>query len=153
MSLFSLVGDGEYNLVNLLKAFLAHEPSAIAPLHSIYLFSHPAVEKEFASLMNEYVPRNFRAFGKLRILQRNYFIVQALISIIEAYAGEPAPKISVNEERERQRCPCGDNLSSQESPAVIHECVVCKVAWCSACSRARKRRCGAKCHERPEGRR
>ncbi|KAJ6467781.1 hypothetical protein C8R45DRAFT_1218984 [Mycena sanguinolenta] len=147
MSHISLVGDGEFSLVQLLKAIAAHDPAATSPLHSVYLFPHPVVEKEYAYIN---APRDFRAFGQLRILQRNYFIVQGLVGIVQAYAGEPAPSISLKEESERQQCPCGLR-SSPESPIMIHECIVCAVAWCCACSTARDARCDANGTSESEG--
>ena len=56
-------------------------------MHSLYLFHHPAVEQEFDLFTSESAPDDFRAIGHLRLLQRNHFMVQALIGILEAYVG------------------------------------------------------------------
>ncbi|KAJ7138376.1 hypothetical protein C8R44DRAFT_848189 [Mycena epipterygia] len=106
MSLFGLIGDGEYNLINLLKVIVAHDPTGNLRVKSLYLFTHPAVEREYSYTTNPDTLESLRAFGYLRIIQRNLYIVQALIDILEAYAGKPAPKISINQERESKQRQC-----------------------------------------------
>ncbi|KAJ6545237.1 hypothetical protein B0H19DRAFT_1075583 [Mycena capillaripes] len=136
MSLFGLIGDGEYSLVNLLKAIVAHDPTGNLRVKSLYLYTHPAVEREYALyLTNPKTPDDLRAFGHLRMIQRNLYIVQALIGILEAYTGKPAPKISIKEEREaaqREAChACG--TSSIEEAVVLRKCSGCKlVSYCSS---------------------
>ncbi|KAJ6467823.1 hypothetical protein C8R45DRAFT_1079184 [Mycena sanguinolenta] len=74
-------GDGEYGLVNLLKAIAAHDPAPTFRIRSIYLFhhrDHPAVEKEYHPFTT-----NSAHSDIFRILQR--FLVQAVIGILEAY--------------------------------------------------------------------
>lgn len=68
-----------------LKAIVAHDPTTTLRLKSIYLFSHPSVELEWALYSKDAAPDFFRAFAHLRILQRNHFIVQTLIGILDAY--------------------------------------------------------------------
>ncbi|KAJ7690961.1 hypothetical protein B0H17DRAFT_1201318 [Mycena rosella] len=103
----SLVGDGEYNLINLLKEIVAHDPTGNLRVKSLYLFPHPAVEHEYSRFTREYpnsgALEDLRAFEYLRIVQRNLYIVQTLIGILEAYTGKPAPKISLNDERKRSQ--------------------------------------------------
>ncbi|KAF7378303.1 hypothetical protein MSAN_00255700 [Mycena sanguinolenta] len=132
MSLSGLVGDGQYSLVNLLKAIVMHDPAATFRIRSLYLFHHPAVEQEFDLFTNESAADNFRAVGHLRLLHRNRFIVEALIGILEAYAGKPAPKISLREEMESERMPscfaCGTE-STEKFPVTLKRCSGCKTAW------------------------
>ncbi|KAJ7761248.1 hypothetical protein DFH07DRAFT_424981 [Mycena maculata] len=69
-----------------------------------------------------------RAFGYLRMVQRNLYIVQA-------YVGKPAPKISIKAEREAQMrgaCyTCG--ASSTEDGVTLRKCSGCKqVLYCSS---------------------
>ncbi|KAJ6467779.1 hypothetical protein C8R45DRAFT_938442 [Mycena sanguinolenta] len=105
------------------------DPDAVSALHSVYLFSHPAVDKEFAYLEIEIVPRDLRAFGQLRILQRNCFsaVTHRYPRNICWCTGADS-NISIKEESERQQCPCGVG-SSEESPIIVHECIMCEVAW------------------------
>ncbi|KAF7362787.1 hypothetical protein MVEN_00628400 [Mycena venus] len=139
MCLFGLIGsrgDGRYNLVNLLKAIVAHDPTGNLCLKSLYLFSHPSVEREYELYMNERSRDDFRAFAHLRILQRNYYIVEALLGILEAYAGKPAPTISIKEEMEtkrRQACFSCGAISTEEFPVILKKCSGCKAVW--YCSR------------------
>ncbi|KAF8143646.1 hypothetical protein K438DRAFT_2029516 [Mycena galopus ATCC 62051] len=130
---------------NTLKAIIAHDPSTTLRLKSIYLFSHPAVEREYQWITKESAPDDLRAFAHLRMLQRNYFIVQALIGILEAYAGKPAPKISVKEELslagrlpveggQQQICYSCSVESSEKFPVTLKRCSGCKIVW--YCSKA-----------------
>ncbi|KAJ7454589.1 hypothetical protein B0H11DRAFT_1926413 [Mycena galericulata] len=135
MSLFGLSGDGEYKLVNLLKVIVAHDPTGNLRVKSLYLFSHPAVEREYGYASKAQVPDKMRAFGYLRIIQRNLYIVQTLIGILEAYAGKPAPEISIKAEAEakqRQACySCG--AASTEDGVALRRCSGCKlVVYCSS---------------------
>ncbi|KAJ7469305.1 hypothetical protein B0H11DRAFT_2435771 [Mycena galericulata] len=129
MSLFGLSGDGEYKLVNLLKAIVAHDPTGNLRVKSLYLFSHPAVEREYGYASKAQTPDKMRAFGYLRIIQRNLYIVQTLIGILEAYAGKPAPEISIKAEAEakqRQACySCG--AASTEDGVALRRCSGCKL--------------------------
>ncbi|KAJ6592368.1 hypothetical protein B0H19DRAFT_1224383 [Mycena capillaripes] len=135
MSLFGLIADNEYSLINLLKAIVAHDPTGNLRVKSLYLFSHPAVESEYAYRSRPHLPDDLRAFAHLRIIQRNFYIVQALIGILDAFAGEPAPKISFNAENEsKQRVACFScHASNEDGPTVtLKRCSGCKlVAYCS----------------------
>jgi hypothetical protein len=51
----------------------------------MYLFHHPAVEREHAYITKPHIPDDLRAFGHLRMLQRNLYIVHTLIGILDAY--------------------------------------------------------------------
>ncbi|KAJ7653941.1 hypothetical protein DFH06DRAFT_1330035 [Mycena polygramma] len=134
MSLFGLIGDGEYNLINLLKAIVAHDPTGNLRVKSLYLFSHPAVEREYSRYTNPGTPDDLRAFGHLRMVQRSLYIVQALICILEAYAGKPAPKISIKEEQEaNQRLACFSCRATTADGITLRMCSACKlVSYCSS---------------------
>ncbi|KAF7378299.1 MYND-type domain-containing protein [Mycena sanguinolenta] len=129
-----LAGDGQYSLVNLLRAIVAHDPSATFRLKSLFWYSHPKVEEEYAFITCPIAPDEARALGYLRMLERNHFIVQALLGILEAYSGKPAPKISVEEDiQNKQRqpccCACGERTSAVTT---LKRCSGCKiVCYCS----------------------
>ncbi|KAJ6467837.1 hypothetical protein C8R45DRAFT_1171325 [Mycena sanguinolenta] len=127
-------GDGQYSLVNLLKAIIAHDPNATFRLKSLFWYSHPEVEDEYAFITHALAPEEARALGYLRVLERNHFIVQALIGILEAYSGKPAPQISVHEDiQNRQSKPCCCACGDRTSPVTtLKQYSGCKVAcYCS----------------------
>jgi hypothetical protein len=68
-----------------LKAIVAHDPTGSLPLKSLYIFTHPGVAREYEWITKDHTPDDMRAFAHLRMIQRNLYIVQALIGIIEAY--------------------------------------------------------------------
>ncbi|KAJ7203912.1 hypothetical protein C8J57DRAFT_1735195 [Mycena rebaudengoi] len=96
MSVEGLSGDGEYNLINLLKALIAHDPTGNCRVKSLYLFPHPAVQREYAYIAEPRLPETMRALGYLRIVQRNLFIVHALYGILDAHAGTPPVALPVD---------------------------------------------------------
>lgn len=51
------------------------------------MFSHPAVEREYDYITKPNVSDEMRAFGYLRMIQRNLYIVNTLTGILEAYVG------------------------------------------------------------------
>ncbi|KAJ6467831.1 hypothetical protein C8R45DRAFT_1105937 [Mycena sanguinolenta] len=138
----------------LAEIFYIHKflPAATFRIHSLYLFHHPAVEQEFDLFASESAPDDLRAVGHLRLLQRNHFIVQALIGILEAYAGKPAMKIST-EQMDDDLTPncfaCGVR-STEKFPVTLKRCSGCKaVCYCSkACQdrdwRDHKKLCGSR---------
>ncbi|KAJ7148483.1 hypothetical protein C8R43DRAFT_1194652 [Mycena crocata] len=96
----------DHVLDGLLKAIIAHDPTGNLRVKSLYLFSHPAISSEYPYTRDN-MPEDFHAFCYLPIVKRNLYIVEALTGILEAYAGKPAPKISVKEEmdaREQSGC-------------------------------------------------
>ncbi|KAJ7167893.1 hypothetical protein C8R46DRAFT_1270436 [Mycena filopes] len=100
--LFSLVGEERPGVVlgpdfmQLLKEIVAHGP----PNESVYMFSHPVVDREYAYATDDatgYTPA-YRAFGRLRLLHRNIYIVQTLLGTLKAYTGVPAVRITLQAE-------------------------------------------------------
>jgi hypothetical protein len=74
-----------------LKTIVAHDPTGSLPLKSLYIFSHPAVVQEYEWLTKDH---DMCAFVHLRMIQRNLYIVQALIGILEAYV-RPFPNFAL----------------------------------------------------------
>ncbi|KAJ7690989.1 hypothetical protein B0H17DRAFT_1201339 [Mycena rosella] len=119
---------------------VAHDPTGNLRVKSLYLFPHPAVEHEYSRYTREYpnsgALEDLRAFEYLRIVQRNLYIVQTLIGILEAYTGKPAPKISLHDERKRFQqgggCySCG--ATSTEDGITLKKCSGCKLmTYCSS---------------------
>ncbi|KAJ6467766.1 hypothetical protein C8R45DRAFT_1079150 [Mycena sanguinolenta] len=154
MSVLGLIGDGEYSLVNLLKAIIAHDPAPTFCICSIYLFPHPEVEQEYHHFTTESAADDCRAFGHLRILQRNAFLVQALTDILKAYAGVPAKMISIQEDIETESrmmhsCFACRRIALGPGMVILKRCSGCKVArYCSkSCQtndwRLHKKLCGS----------
>ncbi|KAJ7923100.1 hypothetical protein B0H13DRAFT_1865200 [Mycena leptocephala] len=83
MTIDGLAGGGEYNFINLLKRIVVHDATANGCVRELYLFSHPFVEREFA--LSDDAPDKERAFVTSMVILRNFYIVEALIGILEAY--------------------------------------------------------------------
>ncbi|KAJ6586021.1 hypothetical protein B0H19DRAFT_1060192 [Mycena capillaripes] len=83
MTIDGLVGDGEYNFINLLKRIAVHDPTGDGCVRELYLFFHPFVEREFA--LSDDAPDKERASVSSIVIQRNFYIVQTLTGILEAY--------------------------------------------------------------------
>ncbi|KAJ7115592.1 hypothetical protein C8R43DRAFT_1112988 [Mycena crocata] len=154
MSLFGLIGDGEYNFINLLKAIVAHDPTGNLRVKSLYLFSHPAVSREYP-YTRENAPDDVRAFCYLLIIKHNLYIAEALTGILEAYAGRPAPNISIKEEREAKQqsgCFSCNIRSTEHKPLTLMKCSGCKlVSYCSSECQHRDWRMHKKlCRETPK---
>ncbi|KAJ7799521.1 hypothetical protein B0H13DRAFT_2390985 [Mycena leptocephala] len=68
LTIEGLVGDGEYNLINLLRRIIAHDPTG-----------------------NRRAPDLLKAFLFRSILYRNFCIVDTLTGVLEAYNNLPTP--------------------------------------------------------------
>ncbi|KAJ7766214.1 hypothetical protein B0H16DRAFT_1687215 [Mycena metata] len=163
MCVFRLSGAREKEqkrgFIDLLKAIIAHDPTGNGSVKSLYMFSHPAVENEY-----EYVttlatpwPPEMRAFGLLRILQRNLYIVQALTGILKAYSGVAAIDITPKDEWEAQQrgivcvgCySCG--ATPNDDAVTLRKCGGCRsVTYCSEdCQQRDWRQHKKLCNARP----
>ncbi|KAJ7642134.1 hypothetical protein FB45DRAFT_1054448 [Roridomyces roridus] len=82
-----LIGDGEYNMINLLKRIMAHDPTGNRRVKSLFLYEHPAVTHEFRH--SPEAPDGLKACIYTQILLRNFCIVETLLALIEASTGYP----------------------------------------------------------------
>ncbi|KAJ7642175.1 hypothetical protein FB45DRAFT_1000539 [Roridomyces roridus] len=88
----SLIGGGEYNLINLLKRIIAHDPTGNGRVTEVFLFEHPYVTHEFR--LSAAAPDGLKAWIYMTILLRNFCIVDTLLGILQAFNGHPfTPKI------------------------------------------------------------
>ncbi|KAJ6546081.1 hypothetical protein DFH09DRAFT_1367513 [Mycena vulgaris] len=83
MTVDGLVGDGEYNLINLLKRIMGHDPTGNGRVKELFLFVHPWVEREYE--YTEKAPDLLKAFLYEGLLLRNSFILATLIGILEEF--------------------------------------------------------------------
>ncbi|KAJ7259729.1 hypothetical protein C8J57DRAFT_1339037 [Mycena rebaudengoi] len=83
MSIQGLVGDGEYNLISLLKRIIAHDPTATFADKGPFMFVHPYAERKFRT--SDSSPETLKAFLYQLVLLRNLYIVETLFGILEAY--------------------------------------------------------------------
>ncbi|KAF8188474.1 hypothetical protein K438DRAFT_1972175 [Mycena galopus ATCC 62051] len=90
MTIAGLVGDGEYNLINLLKRIVAHDPTGNGRVKGLYLFTHPYVDHEMRH--TEDAPDHLKCYMYGVALLRNYYIVETLYGILQAYHGR-APQV------------------------------------------------------------
>ncbi|KAJ6521042.1 hypothetical protein B0H19DRAFT_1286597 [Mycena capillaripes] len=86
MTIAGLAGDGEYNLISMLKRLIAHDPTASRRVKTIFLFAHPLINDDIEDLGTAW----FRGMGYYSTLFRNYYIVETLRGVLEAYHDIPA---------------------------------------------------------------
>ncbi|KAJ6575637.1 hypothetical protein DFH09DRAFT_1311696 [Mycena vulgaris] len=87
MTIGGLIGDGEYNLINLLQAIVKHDPTGNGSVKQPFFFVHPHVEQEYHC--TDEAPDRLKAFLYLVVLHRNSFIVSTLIGILGAFHNHP----------------------------------------------------------------
>ncbi|KAJ7458591.1 hypothetical protein FB451DRAFT_1406343 [Mycena latifolia] len=87
MTIDGLVGDGEYNLINL-AIIMKHDPTGNGRAKELFLFEHPHVAWEHRH--TEGAPDLLKAFLYRALLLRNSFIVAALIGVLESFHNHPA---------------------------------------------------------------
>ncbi|KAJ7642089.1 hypothetical protein FB45DRAFT_1126368 [Roridomyces roridus] len=82
-----LIGDGEYNFINLLKRLMAHSPTGTRYIHDVFLFEHPYVSHEFR--YSPMAPDLLKAWVRSNILYRNFCIVDTLLGLLDIYHRRP----------------------------------------------------------------
>ncbi|KAJ7141730.1 hypothetical protein C8R43DRAFT_1131347 [Mycena crocata] len=87
LTISGLVGDGEYNVVNLLKRPVAHDPTGNRRVKEVFLFVHPCIEHEYRC--TDESPDLLKAFLYHTILLPNLCIVATLVGVLEAYHDHP----------------------------------------------------------------
>ncbi|KAJ7494900.1 hypothetical protein FB451DRAFT_1212823 [Mycena latifolia] len=92
MTVAGLIGDGEYNLLNMLKRLVAHDPTGDGYVNEVYLFIHPYTEHEFRT--TDATPDVLKGFIYDAVLLRNFYIVETLIGILEVFYNRPAKKFT-----------------------------------------------------------
>ncbi|KAJ7739215.1 hypothetical protein B0H16DRAFT_1891151 [Mycena metata] len=163
MCLFSLAGDrradchNERDLLDLLKDIMSYDFTETGGDESPpYVLYHAAVLREYIYTIKG--DGKMRAFGRLRILQRNLYITQALIEILKAYSGVPHVRCSLQEEWDAKvrgrgyRCSgcysCG--ATPNNDAVTLSKCSGChSVTYCSKdCQRhdwgGHKKLCGTR---------
>ncbi|KIK70365.1 hypothetical protein GYMLUDRAFT_268573 [Collybiopsis luxurians FD-317 M1] len=94
MTIEGLIGSGEFNLINLLKRLIAHDPAGSGQIQEIYLFEHPYTKIEYRQ--TEKAPDVVKAFAYYSILLRNWYIIATLQGALEAFYGmAPTPVIPI----------------------------------------------------------
>ncbi|KAJ7184899.1 hypothetical protein C8R46DRAFT_1300496 [Mycena filopes] len=88
LTIDNLVGDGKYNLVNLLKNIVAHDPTGNRRVKELFLFRHHIVDQEYA--VSEDMPDAVKAALYTSTLLRTFCIVATLRGLLEAYVRRPS---------------------------------------------------------------
>ncbi|KAJ7633659.1 hypothetical protein DFH06DRAFT_1479568 [Mycena polygramma] len=91
MTIKGLVGDGEYNLIRMLKRIIGHDPTGNGRVKSPFLFSHPYAEHELRHTPN--ASDLLKANLYHNKLCRGFYIVETLIGILKGYNNRPAKTV------------------------------------------------------------
>ncbi|KAF7332857.1 hypothetical protein MVEN_02390700 [Mycena venus] len=109
-----LAGDGEYNLIRLLKRLIEHDPTGNGHIKTLFLFTHPYITKnEFYS---EGAPDYTKALFYDSTLLRNYYLLETLRGILEAYYDIPAQPVQPAKMTSHH---CPFHRAPEEQPAVV----------------------------------
>ncbi|KAF8202035.1 hypothetical protein K438DRAFT_1965485 [Mycena galopus ATCC 62051] len=90
MTISGLVGDGKYNLINLLKRLIAHDPTGNGRVKEIFIFSRPYVDHE--TQHTEEAPDALKNFLYCAVLFRHYYILETLFAWSPGQRDEPPQK-------------------------------------------------------------
>ncbi|KAJ7248669.1 hypothetical protein C8J57DRAFT_1672388 [Mycena rebaudengoi] len=93
MTIQGLLGDGKYNLINMLKRLLEHDSIGNLRIEKLFLFTHPYIEHLYG--YDDETPDIVKSSLHMSILLRTGFIVATLIGILETYLGHPAEPILI----------------------------------------------------------
>ncbi|KAJ7642182.1 hypothetical protein FB45DRAFT_1054468 [Roridomyces roridus] len=110
-----LVGDGEYNLINLLKRLVAHSPAGTRHFDEVFLFEHPYVTHEFR--YSPAAPDVLKAWVRVRMLHRNICIADTLLGLLHAFNDRPVipTKVVKHQPQERpNKAPEAERIFSNE---------------------------------------
>ncbi|KAF8155011.1 hypothetical protein K438DRAFT_1987237 [Mycena galopus ATCC 62051] len=152
MTIAGLVGDGEYNLINLPKRIVAHDPTGNGRVKGLYLFIHPYVDHEMRH--TEDAPDHLKCYMYGVALLRNYYIVETLYGILQAYHGR-APQVvtitrlhgkrqyrGLTEEEQKfgAQLNIDDSQCKEEAALAVHACYTCRektgrdnLKYCARC--------------------
>ncbi|KAJ7431936.1 hypothetical protein B0H11DRAFT_2128180 [Mycena galericulata] len=86
MTINGLAGDGEYNLISMLKRLIAHDPTASRRVKTVFLFTHPYIRDDTNDLGTDFSS----GMCYYSTLLRTYYIVETLRGIVDAYYDIPA---------------------------------------------------------------
>ncbi|KAF7358791.1 MSS51-like protein, mitochondrial [Mycena sanguinolenta] len=85
LTISSLVGDGEYSFINLLKRIVEHDPTGNRRVRELFRFRHPYVDHQFRS--SDSATEAAKAGLYLIQIYRTFCIVETLKGILNAYHG------------------------------------------------------------------
>ncbi|KAF7311695.1 putative MYND domain protein [Mycena indigotica] len=87
MTVSGLAGDGKYNLISLMNAFLSVDPEGTGKLKELYFFEHPYGDNEYRTAAH--APDGLKLGCQQLKVFRNMYIVWALIFIFKTHLGHP----------------------------------------------------------------
>ncbi|KAJ7262967.1 hypothetical protein C8J57DRAFT_445437 [Mycena rebaudengoi] len=131
MTIEGLAGDGEYNLISLLKRIIAHDPTATFTDKGPFMFFHPYVEHKFRT--SDSSPETLKAYSYHLVLLRNFYIVETLFGILETYnnrpifvgtLSHPRIKLMINQSKLKKDAPTSQ--CKEEAAIVVYACYVCR---------------------------
>ncbi|KAJ7642190.1 hypothetical protein FB45DRAFT_1126552 [Roridomyces roridus] len=154
-----LVGDGEYNVMNLLERLMAHSPTRTSHINTVFLFEHPYISHRFRH--SPAAPDLLKAWVRANMLYRNLCIVLTLSGILQAFNGRsfiPSTfvKQQPKEHHDKQHKPgkncCNAHREAANAPKV-YACTKCfkemernKLKLCGGCKLTFY--CGSECQKK-----
>ncbi|KAJ7738114.1 hypothetical protein B0H16DRAFT_1694889 [Mycena metata] len=132
LTIDNLVGDGEYNLINLLKKIMKHDPTGNRRVKELFLFPHHIVDKEFAATQD--MPTTVRA------LLRPWRVFDAPADTGKdpsLRTEERAEAYRIMEEADK-KCPVDQSQCKEQAAICTSACHCCRIAT----GRGNLMRCG-----------
>ncbi|KAJ7577495.1 hypothetical protein C8J56DRAFT_899125 [Mycena floridula] len=117
MTIKGLLGDSEYNLTNLLKRLIEHDPTGNHRAKEVYLFVHPYVEHEYR--ITEAAPDILRAF--IHQHGRPPVAIQVARFGGQEYKGEERQK--ARDKLKNSNIQIDQSQCKEEAKAVVNECL------------------------------
>ncbi|KAJ7184970.1 hypothetical protein C8R46DRAFT_1300677 [Mycena filopes] len=145
LTIGGLVGDGEYNLIHLLKRLIDHDPTGDGSVKEPFFFAHPYVDCELRCPGS--ASDILKARVHLTVLIRNLCIVHTLLGTLKAHCNLPVRELALSkpvrnrtdqEKQETRRCTRNlttalemsgfpvEELKSHSEAQVLYSCVSCK---------------------------
>ncbi|KAJ6492064.1 hypothetical protein C8R45DRAFT_1212913 [Mycena sanguinolenta] len=89
LTIKSLIGDSEYNLLNMLKKIMEHDSTGNRRVKELYLFRHPQVDSQFRT--TDESSEVVKAFMHEHQLLCTFCIVETVKGVVDAYYNVPMP--------------------------------------------------------------
>ncbi|KAJ7658794.1 hypothetical protein DFH06DRAFT_1195909 [Mycena polygramma] len=141
MTISGLAGNKEYSRIRM--RIVAHDPTGNGRVKTIFLFAHPYLEYE--TRHTDAAPDMVKAILYWKILFRNFYIVETLRGVLDAYHDRPAVPVTpgkppiLRTEGRRQERPTfrtefkklnqhvDQSQYKEESAVAVYACYACRI--------------------------